>query len=123
MSKIDFETEIIPDKIMLPSIVVMIILKYFVETLSLFDLYAVIVISVVFFVPILFNMAFGGGDIRFGIFCALLVSLEGIGYFIILSALIHLLFLALLRKKELGFAPAMSIGTIVTYLYIEGIGI
>lgn len=94
----------------------MIILKYFVETLSLFDLYAVIVIGVVFFIPILLNMAFGGGDIRFGIFSALLVGLEGIGYFIVLSALIHLLFLALLRKKELGFAPAMSLSAILVYL-------
>ena len=116
ISKIDFEKQIIPDKIIIPSIVVMVIIKFSLGTLSLFDLYAVITISVVFLIPILFNMAFGGGDIRFGIFSALLVGLEGIGYFIVVSALIHLVLLLMLKKTELGFAPAMSISAIVVYI-------
>lgn len=94
----------------------MVILKYFFTNLSLFDLYAAVIVGVIFFVPILFNMAFGGGDIRFGIFSALLVGLEGVGYFIVLSALIHLLFLALLKKRALGFAPAMSLSAILVYI-------
>ena len=116
ISKIDFKTQIIPDKIIIPSIVVMVIIKFALGTLSFFDLYAVITISVVFLIPILFNMAFGGGDIRFGIFSALLVGLEGVGYFIVVAALMHLLLLLMLKKTELGFAPAMSLGATVVYI-------
>lgn len=49
----------------------------------LFFIVVAAIVSMIFFVPILFNMAFGGGDIRFGIFAAPLVGLEGIGHFII----------------------------------------
>ncbi len=60
-------------------------------------------------------MAFGGGDLRFGAFCALFVGLEGVGYFIIFSGLIHLIILAAVKKKSYGFAPAMSIAAILSY--------
>lgn len=101
---------------MLPSIVVMVALKFFSGSLVWYDLYAVIVVSIVFFIPILFDMAFGGGDIRFGVFAALLVGLEGVGYFILLAALIHLVLLMVLKKRELGFAPAMSLGAVLVYM-------
>jgi len=90
--------------------------KYLQHTLFWSDAVAVVIVSFVFTVPILLNMAFGGGDIRFGVFVALFVGLEGIGYFILLAALCHLLLLAVLRKKDAGFAPAMSVGALLAYI-------
>ena len=116
VSYIDYKTQIIPDKIMLPSIVLMLCVKYLYHLLSWGDAIAVVIVSLVFTVPILLNMAFGGGDIRFGVFAALFVSLEGVGYFILFSALCHIVLLVVLRKKDAGFAPAMSIGALLAYI-------
>lgn len=71
---------------------------------------------VIFTLPVMLNMAFGGGDIRFGVFATLLVGFEGLGYFLIASALIHILLLQLLQQKKAGFAPAMSVGAVISYI-------
>jgi len=60
-------------------------------------------------------MAFGGGDLRFGAFCALFLGLNAVGWFIMLAGVIHLLVLTLLKKKSFGFAPAMSIAALMSY--------
>ena len=115
ISYIDSKKGIIPDKIIMPAFVGLIILKWLDTSLSFNDAIAVVVILVIFLIPIIFNMAFGGGDLRFGAFCALFVGLEGIGYFIIFSGVLHLILLAILKKKSYGFAPAMSIAAIISY--------
>jgi len=116
LSVIDYKKQIIPDKFVLPSIVFLLFVKYFENSLHVEDLIAAFIIVIVFLVPIALNMAFGGGDLRFGFFCGLFVGLEGIGYFLILAAVIHILFLKVLNKKLGGFAPAMSLGAILVYM-------
>ena len=116
ISYIDIKRGLILDKIMFPSIFVLALVKYFENSLDLNTLIAVTIVVVVFIVPILLNMAFGGGDLRFGFFSALFLGLEPIGYFIIFSALSHLLILTILKKKSFAFAPAMSVGTITAYI-------
>jgi len=115
ISYIDSKKRVIPDKITIPAFIGLIILKWLDTSLSLNDAIAVIVILVIFLVPIIFNMTFGGGDLRFGAFCALFVGLEGIGYFILFSGIIHLMLLGILKKKSYGFAPAMSAAAIISY--------
>ncbi|ADN09887.1 prepilin peptidase [Sulfurimonas autotrophica] len=115
ISYIDSKKRIIPDKIIIPAFVGLLILKWLDASLSLNDAIAVILILVIFLVPIILNMAFGGGDLRFGAFCALFVGLGSIGYFIMLSGIIHLLILGILKKKSYGFAPAMSAAAIISY--------
>ncbi len=115
ISYIDSKKRIIPDKIIIPAFVGLLILKWLDASLSLNDAIAVVLILVIFLIPIIFNMAFGGGDLRFGAFCALFVGLGSIGYFIMLSGIIHLLILGIFKKKSYGFAPAMSAAAILSY--------
>ncbi|QOP44340.1 prepilin peptidase [Sulfurimonas sediminis] len=115
LSYIDSKKRVIPDRIILPAFAVLVILKWWDADLSVYDLYAVLIVLVIFIIPVILNMAFGGGDLRFGAFCALFVGLPQVGYFIIFSGLIHLVILAALKKKSYGFAPAMSIAAILSY--------
>ncbi len=77
------------------------------------------IVLFLFAVPIFFNMAFGGGDLRFGVFAALFTGLEGVGFFILYSGLIHLMMLALLNKKSFAFAPSMSLAAILAYYSVK----
>ena len=115
ISYIDIKSSLIPDKIMFPAIVGMIVLKYLDNSLSINDLIAVSIIFIIFVIPIALDLAFGGGDIRFGVFCALFLGLAQIGYFVIFAGLLHLIILFLLKRKSFGFAPAMSLATLLAY--------
>ena len=115
ISAIDIKKSIIPDKIILPAFALLLILKHFLQTLSLYDLYATLLTLGVFLIPLALNMAFGGGDLRFGAFCAVFVSLESVGYFLLLSGLLHLLLLLIVKKKSFPFAPAMSLAALGAY--------
>ena len=121
---IDIKKEIIPDKIVLPGIVFLSAAKYFEGTLHLSDFAAAGIVLLLFVIPIFFNMAFGGGDLRFGAFAALFVGLEGIGFFILYSGIIHLALLAVLKRKSFPFAPSMSLAAILAYIsakYAQGV--
>lgn len=115
ISYIDIKKGLILDKIMFPSFIVLVILKYLDQSLSVLDLIAVVIILMIFLVPIILNMRFGGGDLRFGAFCALFLGLIPLGYFVMFSGLVHVLILALLKKKSFAFAPAMSIAALMAY--------
>jgi len=115
ISYIDIKSSLIPDKIMFPAIAGMIVLKYLYNSLSINDLIAVSIIFIIFVIPIALNLAFGGGDIRFGVFCALFLGLAQIGYFVIFAGLLHLIILFILKRKSFGFAPAMSLATLLAY--------
>jgi len=91
------------------------VLKWLNLSLNIYDLVAICVVLFIFLIPIILNMAFGGGDLRFGAFCALFLGLNAVGWFIMLAGIIHLLVLALLKKKSFGFAPAMSIAALISY--------
>ena len=116
ISYIDIKKELIPDKIILPSLVVLAILKYFENTLDWQSFLAVFIVLVVFLIPIILNMAFGGGDLRFGAFCALFLGLKPIGLFIMLSGIIHLVITLVLKKKSFAFAPSMSVAALLAYI-------
>ncbi len=115
ISIVDYRKQIIPDKIVLPAIFILLFVKYLEHSLCYLDLVAGAIVVLIFLIPILLNLSFGGGDLRFGFFCAVFVGLQGIGYFIVLSALLHIVFLKITKKKILGFAPAMSLGAILVY--------
>jgi prepilin signal peptidase PulO-like enzyme (type II secretory pathway) len=116
ISYIDSTKGIIPDKVMIPAFVILILLKWLEGSLSLYDLAAVAIVLFIFLIPIVLNMAFGGGDLRFGAFCALFLGINGIGWFIMLAGAIHLIILNLLKKNTFGFAPAMSLAAIISYI-------
>ena len=115
ISYIDAKNGVIPDKIILPAIVALIVLKYFDNVLSTYDFIAAAIVFVLFIIPIALNMAFGGGDLRFGVFCALFVGLNSVGYFILFAGVIHLFLLFLVKKKSFGFAPAMSVAALLSH--------
>jgi len=115
ISYIDAKKEIIPDRIILPAILGLLILKYFSGNLLISDCIAVGVVLFIFIIPIILNFAFGGGDLRFGAFCALFLGLSSIGWFIMFSGIIHLSLLGILKKRTFGFAPAMSIAAMLSY--------
>lgn len=112
---IDIKDNLIPDKIVLPAIVGLLILKFLDETLSVNDFIAAGIVFTIFVIPIVLDMMFGGGDIRFGIFCALFIGLGSIGWFIMLSGVIHLLILYIVKEKSFAFAPSMSLSALIVY--------
>jgi prepilin signal peptidase PulO-like enzyme (type II secretory pathway) len=116
ISYIDIKKGLILDTIMFPSFFILLALKYLENSLSTYDFIAVMIILVIFIIPIILNFSFGGGDLRFGAFCALFVGLAPLGYFVIFSGVTHLLILTVLRKKSFAFAPAMTVGAITAYL-------
>lgn len=111
----DFKYSVIPDKWMFPALIVLGALLGYEGKLVWDTALAVALVLGVFLIPILSGMAFGGGDLRFGAFSALLVGLEGVGYFILYSGLVHLAIAAIARQKKFPFAPAMSIGALAAY--------
>ena len=116
ISYVDIKKGIIQDKVILPSIIVLIFIKFLENSLITSDFIALLIVVLVFAIPIALNLAFGGGDLRFGAFSALFLGIEQIGLFIVLSGLIHLLILVGIRKKEFAFAPAMSFAAIGSYM-------
>ena len=116
ISYIDIKKGLILDKIIFPSFIVLLVLKYFEHTLAFESLIAIVTVLIIFLIPIILNMAFGGGDLRYGAFAALFLGLEPIGYFIMLSGLIHVILLAVIKKKSFPFAPAMSLGALGAYI-------
>ena len=115
----DIKHRVILDIVILPSIIFLIFLRFLDETINLEYLYAIIFIITVFVFPILLNLTFGGGDIRFGVFSAILLGFPDIVWFIVISSLLHLLILLILKKKEYPFAPSMFMASIVVYLTNE----
>lgn len=115
ISYIDIKKGLILDKIMFPSFLVLLMLKYFDGSLNTQDFIAIAIVLIIFVIPIVLNMAFGGGDLRYGAFAALFVGLAPIGYFIMLSGLLHVILLTVLKKKSFPFAPAMSLGALGAY--------
>lgn len=115
ISIIDAKHSLIHDVIIIPAIFLLAGLKWFDDNLFYTDLFAMIIVFVLFLIPILLGMNFGGGDLRFGVFCGVFVGLEYLGYFIALAGILHLLLLLILRKNEFGFAPAMSVSALGIY--------
>jgi len=68
ISYIDLKRGLILDKVMLPSILLLLLLKYTEGALLSGDFIAAGIVLTLFIIPIFFNMEFGGGDLRFGIF-------------------------------------------------------
>jgi prepilin signal peptidase PulO-like enzyme (type II secretory pathway) len=116
ISYIDIKKGLILDTIILPSFAVLVLIKYLDSSLVMEDLLSVALLLFIFVVPIALKMAFGGGDLRFGAFCALFVGLESLGYFVLLSGLFHLILLILLKKESFPFAPAMSVGAFGAFI-------
>lgn len=115
VSWIDAKHAVIPDKIIFPALTLLLIIKWMDGNLHATDFIAVVIVLIVFTIPIIFKMNFGGGDLRFGAFCALFIGLVPLGYFIVSSGIMHLIIMGALRKREFGFAPAMSIAALVAY--------
>lgn len=116
ISYIDIFEGLIPDKIIVPAIAVLLLMKFYFNVLNIYDFIAVAIVLIIFVIPIFFNMNFGGGDLRFGAFCAMFLGLTPIGWFILLSGVFHLLLLLTLRKESFGFAPAMSVAAVASYM-------
>ena len=119
VSYIDIKKGYILDKIVFPAFAVLMLLKYLDASLVMEDFIGIVIVLFIFAIPIAFNMAFGGGDLRFGALSALFVGLEGIGYFVLYSALLHLMLLFLLEKKSFPFAPSMSLGALGAYVFVN----
>ena len=116
ISYIDVRTGLILDKITFPSFLVLLLIKYLENSLGMQELIAIIIVLIIFIIPIILNLAFGGGDLRFGAFCALFLGLAPIGYFVMFSGLIHVILLSIIKKRSFPFAPAMSLGALGAYI-------
>ncbi len=117
ISYIDSKKGIIPDKIILPAIFFLLLLKYLEASVSFQNVIAMVIIVILFAIPVIFGFEFGGGDIRFGVFCALFIGLENLGVFLAGAGVLHLVILIILKKKSFGFAPAMSLAGLAAYFW------
>lgn len=111
----DIRISMIEDRYMIPLTVLLASLLYWQNELSIESFIAAAIVVFLFMIPIFFNMDFGGGDLRYGAFCALFVGLGGIGWFVMFSGLLQLLLSLILQKRSLPFAPAMSAAALGTY--------
>lgn len=111
----DIRSSLIEDRYILPAIAVLIVLKIVEKSLDMQSFMAALIVVLLFVIPIALNLDFGGGDLRYGAFCALFVGLETIGWFVLISGVLHLMLLAVLKKRSFGFAPAMSVAAAVGY--------
>ncbi|HIC42846.1 MAG TPA: hypothetical protein EYO73_00695, partial [Sulfurimonas sp.] len=84
VSIIDWKKAYIPNRIIFSALFVLGIMKYIEGDLHWHDLVAVLIILSIFLIPIALNMDFGGGDLRYGAFCALFLGLPLIGWFLII---------------------------------------
>lgn len=116
ISYIDVKKGLILDKITFPSFLVLLLIKHLENSLGMQELIAIIIVLIIFIIPIILNLAFGGGDLRFGAFCALFLGLAPIGYFVMFSGLIHVTLLTIMKKRSFPFAPAMSLGALGAYI-------
>lgn len=117
ISYIDWKEHIIPDSVVLPSILALGEWQLITGVSLLPMLGAALFVVAIFLVPLFLNLTFGGGDLRFGVLCAILTGFPNAALFILIAALFHLIFLLALRKKSFGFAPAMSLAAAITYLF------
>jgi leader peptidase (prepilin peptidase) / N-methyltransferase len=115
VSVIDWRSQLIPDNIILPSILLLMVIKYMESALRIYDIAAMGVTALLFALFIFFHMRLGGGDIRYGVFCTLFVGWEQLGWFIMAAGLFHLLLMAVTHRREGAFAPAMSLGALLAY--------
>lgn len=109
----DIKYQDIPDRFSLPAIGLLILFHLFLSASIQPFLIAAAFVLVVFLIPLFFGMDFGGGDLRYGVMSALVVGFPGIAYWMILSAVIHLIILGMLRKTIFGFAPAMFLAVLI----------
>ena len=112
---IDWKTSYIPDKIIVPAIVLLGVIKILEENFLIGNAIAAGMIVLLFLIPLFFGWAFGGGDLRMGCFCGFMLIPQTVGYFLLLSGAIHLIILWRVRHKVFGFAPAMGIATLIVY--------
>jgi|SaaInl8_150m_RNA_FD_contig_61_1263853_length_553_multi_6_in_0_out_0_2 leader peptidase (prepilin peptidase) / N-methyltransferase len=115
----DFKKHIIPDAIMLPAIIGLFGIAWIEGAEVTEILIKIVMISILFALPVLLNMAFGGGDIRFAIFVAILLSTQELMIFLILSGVLQTVFVTISKRKVVGFAPAMSMASLLAYYQIE----
>jgi len=109
----DIKYQNIPDRYSLSAILILLFLIWYLDYPLKPALIAAAFILVVFLIPLLFGMDFGGGDLRYGVMSALVVGFPDIAYWLIVSSVIHVLILAIARKSVFGFAPAMFSATIL----------
>jgi len=114
---IDYRKHIIPDSLSLPSIFILLCIKFYEQGGIVSELYAVATILTVFLILLYFFSDFGGGDLRFGALCAIFLGFHDIFIFFIIVGVSHVLLLLLLRTRVMGFAPSMFGAAILTKIY------
>ncbi len=118
---IDAKKEIIPDKIVLPSILILALILFFEKGVPINNLFTAFGVVIFFVILIYFFDDFGGGDIRFGAFCGLFLGFPDIFVFFIICGVLHTATLLLLSKKTVGFAPAMYAAAILASVFADNI--
>lgn len=104
----------VPDKIILPAIVVGILIIWNIGSYSMKDLFfTASIVFLVFIILLATPFPFGGGDLRYAVFCVPLIGMDGLGWFIFLSGLFHLVFLLGVKRSTYAFVPAMFISALL----------
>lgn len=121
LALIDAKREVIPDKIILPSILLLATIMYFEKRLHTSNVLTLVGVAIFFVIVIYFFDDFGGGDIRFGAFCGLFLGFPNIFIFFVIGGILQIAALLLLSKKTVGFAPAMYASAIITAVFADKI--
>lgn len=117
LAVIDYKKHIIPDILSIPSIAVLLLIKFFEKGSIGSEIAAVCTVLAIFLILLYFFADFGGGDLRFGALCAAFLGFGDMFVFFIMAGLLHLSMLSFLKTKVAGFAPAMFAAALLTNLF------
>lgn len=118
---IDYKKHIIPDILSIPSVIILLCIKFYEQGGIGSELAAVLAVVIIFLILLYFFADFGGGDLRYGALCAVFLGFNDIFIFFIIVGILHALLLLLLRAKIMGFAPSMFIAAVATKIYATSI--
>lgn len=117
ISVIDYKKRIIPDRLSIPSIAILLLIRFWEKGNIYSEIAAIVTVLALFSILLYFFADFGGGDLRFGALCAAMLGVGDIFLFFAIAGLLHLLLLPVLKTKVAGFAPAMFAAAVLTHLF------
>ena len=117
----DLAKRIVPDRIIIPSTIILWSVALFFEK-SLLELGMLTLVATIIFVGLLATpFAFGGGDLRYLLFCIPLLDIKSFAWFFLLAGALQAALLLFLQKRRYAFVPTMFAATLLAHFYADSL--
>jgi len=124
LAYIDIKCFLIPNKIVLPSIVLSIILSFFTSDFKNLILGGIIAFAIIFVLAIIYPQGMGGGDVKYAFLAGIVVGKKLVVYSLLsgliiggLISLFLMIFKLIGRKDYLPYGPNLFIATVLFILF------